>query len=232
MASIVDLHNIAPVIPQIMSDPQYVFMTPLPPKVDEGWQPWFQEWLKALAPLGTVAVGFMMWLIARNQHNLSKEQQELMRNQLKILEKQKDIALQQKAIAKQKLALDMNNRQYEIFSRFSNLYSEFSALVYVGSYDDMRTKKNEISKEAEMFKHAFGNHIYSISLNISIQCGNVLSKRYEYDRKIITLEEYKDTASNFDKNGYKSFIYDLSDKVNEKLKIGFNTDFIDEIKDV
>lgn len=111
MASIIDLHNIVPVIPQIMSDPQYVLVASLPSVSNEPKQHFFQELLKAFGPL---LLGCITTFVAIGQFKLAKAQHALSH-------KQASISLAQKDIAEDKHRLELFEKRFEIYELFLNM---------------------------------------------------------------------------------------------------------------
>jgi len=151
MASIVDLHNIVPVIPQVMSDPQYVFIYPLTPKEDEG----LLSWLKAIGPIILSAI---TTFVAVRQFGLSRAQH-------KISQQQIGIAVSQKDIAEDKHRLELFEKRFETYELFLDMALTCHKLSPDRRpYEDSTKTTNEREKNAGYMKFVRDNGSKMISL--------------------------------------------------------------------
>ncbi|MEJ5156104.1 hypothetical protein WH240_13295 [Gluconobacter wancherniae] len=151
MASIADLHNIVPVIPQIMSDPQYVFISPLTPKEDASWL----SWLKAIGPIILSAI---TTFVAVGQFRLSRAQHALSQQQV-------GIAVSQKDIAEDKHRLELFEKRFETYELFLDMALKCHKLSPDRRpHEDSTKTTNEREKNAGYMKFVRDNESKMISL--------------------------------------------------------------------
>jgi len=151
MSSIVDLHNIVPVIPQIMSDPQYVFIAPLTSKKDEGW-------LSLLKAIGPLILSAITTSVAVGQFRLSRAQHALSQQQV-------GIAVSQKDIAEDKHRLELFEKRFETYELFLDMALKCHKLSPDRRpYEDSTKTTNEREKNVEYMKFVRDNESKMISL--------------------------------------------------------------------
>ncbi|MGF1276661.1 hypothetical protein [Acetobacter pasteurianus] len=230
MSSIIDLYNNTPTLPQIVTVPQYIVF-PFASAENHGWQHSIQEWLKALAPLGSVAIGWMMWRVSRNQHDLSKEQlrlageqHKLMRSQfdlassqLEISRKQADTSQQQKEIAKLKLKLDLFEKRYDCYKEFNDIFYFIHWNYFILSYGELDKKHDEMYSKIVEFKLLFSKDVANDIFAIWGMIHKVLKLKLAFENNKITIEEFNEQKMEYSEASINKVQGDLFNKISPFL---------------
>lgn len=231
MSSIIDLYNNTPTLPQIVTVPQYIVFPPASAAADDGWQHWFQEWLKAIAPLGSIVIGFMMWCVSRNQHALSKEQlrlasaqHELTRSQfdlassqLEISRKQADTSQQQKEIAKLKLKLDLFEKRYDCYKEFNDIFYFIHWNYFILSYGELDKKHDEMYSKIVEFKLLFSKDVSNDIFAIWAMIHKVLKLKLAFENNEITIKEFNEQKMEYSEASINKVQGDLFNKISPFL---------------
>lgn len=193
-----------------------------------GWNKFFEEWLRAIGPLGSVIIGWMMWRIAKNQHYLSKEQfkitlsqQEIQSAQLNLAKSQLEISYQQaetsreqKEIAKTKIKMELFDKRYACYSDIKDVFYDMYWSCISDSYKELDKKHDQFHSKMSEFRFIFSYNVYSMLFDIWDKFREILNFKLEQETKKISLDDYfekinlpRDMAANIMENKLFNEIY-------------------------
>ncbi|GAP25325.1 hypothetical protein GLF_2207 [Gluconobacter frateurii NBRC 101659] len=195
----------------------------------DGWNKFFEEWLRAIGPLGSVIIGWMMWRIAKTQQQISTRQLELTssqhalaRSQFDLAKQQANISFEQKEIAKNKFLLDKHNKQYESIKSFCDSYEDITLSFIFCTYRELHTKYMELNRNIISIKILHNYDLYRDASKVQSDLLSVISKKCDLESGDIDDEEYQEKIRHYIENDRIFYLSTFLDKVKQLLDDSFN----------
>ncbi|MBS1082543.1 hypothetical protein [Gluconobacter kondonii] len=198
---------------------------------EDGWNKFLEEWFKAIAPLGSIAIGWMMWRIAKTQQQISTRQLELTssqhalaKSQFDLSKQQANISFEQKEIARNKYLLDKHSKQYEVIMDFCESKEILCSSLFTEDFSSLKEKYDDLIIKTQPIKFLFGVELYQKAHTIRMKLFDIIEKRLDVDLKKITKDEYNNFASSYfnSGDGEKYFVNVFLAEAHNALSVNFN----------